>query len=239
MEALALTALAVALLSLLGIVALYLIVIRPLQVQERERAKDIDQWHRLVARIEQIEGWCQTVNSRLANHGSPRPEPGLEELRREVDYLKSKLSMLLTPPETPPQPFQALAAASVPTASAPTSLPAPPDAVAQPPSPTAAFENQRVSDIVARYGGRLRTGHIDALTQHFSVNPKGLFLELEAQGERLVFPAQEVIYAGDFEQNYRFVFDCVRPGSGYVVVLSPARLDAQGRVIARGSLRIE
>ncbi len=231
MGALALTAVAVALLSLLGMVALYLIVIRPLQVRERERAEDTAQWRRLATRLDRLEERLQSSGERPTDRSGAKLEADIQRLCQELDYLKSKLSTLLTPPETPPHPLPSLAAGLAPAA-------APPDAPR--PSPSLhPFENQRVSDIVARYRGRLRAGHIDALTRHFSPVPSGLFLELEERGERLVFPAQEIIYAGDFEQNYSFAYDCAQPGSGYVVVVSPARLDAQGQVIARGRLRVE
>ncbi len=157
----------------------------------------------------------------------------LPSLREEVDYLKNKLSTLLVSPETPPQPLPALSfGMTVPLARAADTPPTPP-------TPSNAFENQRVSDIIARYRERLRAGHVDALTRHFSLNPSGLFLELEEQGERFIFPAQEVIYGSDFQQNYSFVYDCDRPGSGYVVVVTPARLDARGQIATRGRLRIE
>ncbi|MGQ9897130.1 MAG: hypothetical protein ACUVR8_06195 [Acidobacteriota bacterium] len=158
----------------------------------------------------------------------------LQALRQEVDYLKNKLSMLLVSPETPPHPLPALSSGmATPQVAVATGAPPMPVAPAQ------GFENQRVSDLIARYRGRLRAGHVDALTQHFSSNPSGLFLELEEQGERFLFPAQEVIYAGDFQQNYSFVYDCDQPGSGYVVVVKPAQLDARGQVTTRGRLRIE
>jgi len=158
----------------------------------------------------------------------------MHSLREEIDYLKNKVSTLLTAPETPPHPLPALSGGmvSTPTHKAVDTLP-----VSTPPSRP--FENQRVSDIIARYRERLRSGHVDALTRHFSINPSGLFLELEDQGERFIFPAQEVVYADDFQQNYSFVYDCDHPGSGYVVVVTPARLDARGQVIARGRLRVE
>ncbi|MCS7079585.1 MAG: hypothetical protein NZ585_05980 [Chloracidobacterium sp.] len=230
-DVLAVAAAALAALSLLGLAALYLLVIRPLQVQVREQAEDTAQWRKQAARLERLEERSPSPGDRPTDRSNTKLEADLQELRREVDYLKNKLSTLLTPPETPPHPLPSIGyAAGLREASPHTALPAP---------PPAAFENQRISDITARYRERLRRGHIDALTQHFSVNPNGLFLELDEHGERLVFPAQEVIYAGDFEQNYRFVFDCAQPGSGYVVVESPARLDAQGQVIARGRLRIE
>ncbi len=160
----------------------------------------------------------------------------LPSLRDEVDYLKNKLSTLLVSPETPPHPLPALSSG---LAVAQT-LPAEPQAsAAVTPPPPDPFENQRVSDIIARYRDRLRAGHVDALTRHFSLNPSGLFLELEERGERFLFPAQEVIYGSDFQQNYSFVYDCDRPGSGYVVVVTPARLDARGQIAARGRLRIE
>lgn len=234
MDGIATAAAVMAALGWVGLGALYLFVVRPLQAKVQTQAhaqahsEAADQWRKLTTRLDRLEERLQAAGGRPADHGPAKSGAEMEELRRELDYLKSKLSTLLTPPETPPHPLPGLAAAP----------PSPPPDVAAPP-PTAAFENQRVSDIVARYRGRLRTGHIDALTRHFSVNPTGLFLELEERGERLVFPAQEIVYAGDFEQNYRFVFDCAEPGGGYVVVLSPARLDAQGRVVARGRLRIE
>ncbi len=162
----------------------------------------------------------------------------LPSLREEVDYLKNKLSTLLVSPETPPHPLPVLSSgvAATPTRTTETLATETP---AAPATPSHAFENQRVSDIVARYRDRLRAGHVDALTRHFSLNPSGLFLELEEQGERFIFPAQEVIYGSDFQQNYSFVYDCDRPGSGYVVVVTPARLDARGQIATRGRLRIE
>ncbi|OYT73209.1 MAG: hypothetical protein CFK52_02800 [Chloracidobacterium sp. CP2_5A] len=234
MEALALTAVAVAALSLLGLAALYGVVIRPLQAQARERADDADQWRKLTTRLDRLEERLQSPGNRPTSPGAVESGAELEELRREMGYLKSKLSTLLTPPETPPGPLPSFAIGPPPAEATPEATRgAAPQISAHP------FENQRVSDIVARYRGRLRAGHIDALTQHFSVMPNGLFLELEERGERLVFPAQEIIYAGDFEQNYSFAYDCAQPGSGYVVVVSPARLDARGQVIARGRLRVE
>ncbi|QUV99728.1 hypothetical protein J8C02_09945 [Chloracidobacterium sp. MS 40/45] len=158
----------------------------------------------------------------------------LHSLREEVDYLKNKLSTLLALPETPPHPLPALSSGTDMAQVRPADTPPTP-----PPPPSDSFENQRVSDIIARHRNRLRAGHVDALTRHFSLNPSGLFLELEERGERLIFPAQEVIYGGDFQQNYSFVYDCDRPGSGYVVVVTPARLDARGQVVTRGRLRIE
>jgi len=207
----------------------------------------------LQARLQRLEGQQSTTPPTL---GPSKPEAtggaaletalraeltalqsDLRSLREEMDYLKNKLSTLLASPETPPHPLPTLSALSsgMDVAQA---RPAdtPPTA---PPPPSDSFENQRVSDIIARYRERLRAGHVDALTRHFSLNPSGLFLELEERGERLIFPAQEVIYGGDFQQNYSFVYDCDRPGSGYVVVVTPARLDARGQVVARGRLRIE
>ncbi len=222
-------------------------------------------WWLLRAQRQRLEGEISTLQARLQRLESQPapPTPGstsrpeaaggtapetalradltalqsdLRSLRDEVDYLKNKLSTLLVSPETPPHPLPALSSG---LAVAQT-LPAEPQAsAAVTPPPPDPFENQRVSDIIARYRDRLRAGHVDALTRHFSLNPSGLFLELEERGERFVFPAQEVIYGSDFQQNYSFVYDCDRPGSGYVVVVTPARLDARGQIAARGRLRIE
>ncbi len=213
-------------------------------------------WWLLRTQRQQLEGEISALQVRLQRlesqptsgaTGGTAPETALRTelttlqselgaLREEVDYLKNKFSTLLVSPETPPHPLPALSS-GIAVAQA---LPAEPQAsAAVTPPPPDPFENQRVSDIIARYRDRLRAGHVDALTRHFSLNPGGLFLELEEQGERLIFPAQEVIYGSDFQQNYSFVYDCDRPGSGYVVVVTPARLDARGQIAARGRLRIE
>ncbi len=216
-------------------------------------------WRLLRAQRQQLEGEISALQVRLQRLESQRPEsqptpgtPGgaapetalradltalqsdMHSLREEVDYLKNKLSTLLALPETPPHPLPALSSGMDMAQARPADTPPTP-----PPPPSDSFENQRVSDIIARHRNRLRAGHVDALTRHFSLNPSGLFLELEEQGERLIFPAQEVIYGGDFQQNYSFVYDCDRPGSGYVVVVTPARLDTRGQVVTRGRLRIE
>ncbi len=220
-------------------------------------------WLLLRAQRQQLEGEISALQVRLQRLESQRPESQpapkatggtapetalrtdltalqseLGALREEVDYLKNKFSTLLVSPETPPHPLPALSSGVAATPTRTTETPAT-ETPPTPPPPSSAFENQRVSDIIARHRDRLRAGHVDALTRHFSLNPSGLFLELEERGERFVFPAQEVIYGSDFQQNYSFVYDCDRPGSGYVVVVTPARLDARGQIAARGRLRIE
>ncbi|MFQ3582130.1 MAG: hypothetical protein SNJ49_09510 [Chloracidobacterium sp.] len=225
MELLALIAVMLATLSLIGLAVLYFAILRPLQVKVEEQETKAFQWDR---QITELTTHRQADNRRPADQGRVTSEAQLSALQQEVDYLKSQLSVLLTPPETPPQALLALSSAP--------SAPPTPQTPVPPPHP---FENQRVSDIINRYQGRLRRGHIDALTRHFSLNPSGLFLALDERGERLVFPGQEVIYAGDFQQNYSFAYDCDQPGSGYVVVVFPARLDAQGNLLSRGRLRVE
>lgn len=229
--------------SLVGLAALAVVGGLLLRSQRQQLESEINA---LQSRLQRLE--AAKPASGAAGGATPETTPRLETtpqaelkalqsdlraLREEVDYLKNKLSTLLVSPETPPHPLPALSAEVAAFQTRVADVPTTPAAPADP------FENQRVSDIIARYRGRLRAGHVDALTRHFSLNPSGLFLELEERGERLVFPAQEFIYAGDFQQNYSFVYDCDRPGSGYVVVVTPARLNVHGQVVARGRLRIE
>jgi hypothetical protein len=234
--------------ALVGLVVVAVVFWWLLRTQRQQLEGEISALQARLQRLESQPAPPKPDNaSRPEAAGGPAPETALRadltalqsdlrSLRDEVDYLKNKLSTLLVSPETPPHPLPTLSSGMAVAQT----LPAEPQAgtadTLPPPDP---FENQRVSDIIARYRDRLRAGHVDALTRHFSLNPSGLFLELEERGERFVFPAQEVIYGSDFQQNYSFVYDCDRPGSGYVVVVTPARLDARGQIAARGRLRIE
>ncbi len=235
--------------ALVGLTVVAVVFWRLLRTQRQQLEGEISALQARLQRIESQRPENQPTPPTLGTPGGTAPEAArrteltalqsdLGALREEVDYLKNKFSTLLVSPETPPHPLPALSSGVAATPTRTTETPAT-ETPPTPPPPSSAFENQRVSDIIARYRDRLRAGHVDALTRHFSLNPSGLFLELEEQGERLIFPAQEVIYGSDFQQNYSFVYDCDRPGSGYVVVVTPARLDARGQIAARGRLRVE